>query len=150
MRVSSHPETLRPTGTFAETVPFLIYAGAAAAGAPSLWPAPEYDGFALRTWRSTAEVSELRSAPWMRSTSVPEARMMKVGILYAVSCGEGRKGRWERYARTPYFAATACAASTSHFTKATFPGEACFVASASKTGAMILQGPHQVAWTWEC
>lgn len=52
----------------------------------------------------------------------------------------------ETYALTPNRRATSCTASTSTFTNCSFPGRASFSASAWKTGAMVLHGPHQVAW----
>jgi len=128
MTVSTQPPILWPNGAVAESVPLLTNAGLA--GAPPNFIPPPTVGFALLTAAITADVNPPASAPRMRAVSRPLVRIRNVGIAVTENC-------WAR----PW------AASTSILAKAAFPGTACFDASAVNTGAMVLQGPHQVAWT---
>jgi hypothetical protein len=77
---------------------------------------------------STAAISAGGFAPWMVSMTDPVRSTRKVGM-----------------ARTEYCCATSPCASTSTLAKAILLGLAYLVARDSKVGAIILQGPHQVA-----
>lgn len=113
--------------------------GAAAAGPPpppaaprvrpGVWnEAPGAAVLASLTAFSTASVRERGSAPRTRCSSEFPLKMMKVGM-----------------AVTWWADAIDCWLSTFTFAKVILPGLAYLVASESKVGAIILQGPHQSA-----